>query len=158
MSQALPIPTEVAFHFNAADKLQYAIRLLRKAYAKGARLHVLADAGVSGHLDAELWQRVPGDFVPHCLDVAASSMLVHTPIVIGPSVLGVDPAAPVLVNLDGQLPDPGRIGRYQRVIEVVSTSIQDRELARSRWRWYQSSGIVPIRHDVAAVLTSGACG
>lgn len=151
------LPAEVAFHFNAVDKLQYAVRLLRKAHAKGARLHVLADAGLSARLDIELWQRIPGDFVPHCQDKAPPSVLAHSPIVIGPSVLDVEPAVPVLVNLGDQLPDPGRIGRYQRVIEVVSTGTQDRELARSRWRWYQSSGIEPVRHDLAA-SASGAPG
>lgn len=151
------LPAEVAFHFNAVDKLQHAVRLLRKAYAKGARLHVLADAELSNRVDTELWQSVPGDFVPHCLDKAPVSVLARSPIVIGPTVLEVEPAVAVLVNLGDRLPDPERIGRYRRVIEVVSTSVQDREQARSRWRWYLSSGIEPIRHDLAA-SASGAPG
>ena len=36
--------SEVAFHFNAPDKLAYACRLLRKAVGSGARAVVLADA------------------------------------------------------------------------------------------------------------------
>lgn len=152
MAQGIPaeLPSEVAFHFNAVDKLQYAVRLLRKAHAKGASLHVLAGAELASRLDAELWQRIPGDFVPHCLDSAQLPVLRHSPIVIGPSVLDVEPPAAVLVNLSEQLPDPSRIGRYPRVIEVVSTSLQDRESARSRWRWYVSSGVEPVRHDLAA--------
>ena len=39
------MPAEVAFHFNAPDRVGYACRLLRKAYLKGARL----------------WVRVPAD-------------------------------------------------------------------------------------------------
>lgn len=148
------LPAEVAFHFNAADKLQYALRLLRKAHAKGASLHVLADAGLAGRLDAELWERVPGDFVPHCLDNAPPAVLHRSPIVIGPAVLGVEPPAQVLVNLGDELPDPQRVGRYRRVIEVVSTGTQDRESARARWRWYQTAGITPVRHDLAASASS----
>lgn len=146
----LVLPAEVAFHFNAADKLRYAVRLLRKAYGKGARLHVLADADLAGRLDAELWQDMPGDFVPHCRDDAAPFVRARSPIVIGPTVLAIEPAAPVLVNLGDVLPDRRRIGRYRRVIEVVSTAAPDRAAARQRWRWYQSVGLDPVRHDLAA--------
>ena len=53
---------EVAFHFNAPDRLVYACRLLRKAYLKGARLLVLADEP-TGNLDEATSDRVFGEFL-----------------------------------------------------------------------------------------------
>lgn len=144
----------VAFHFNASDKQAYAARLLRKAFVRGARTHVLLDSGLASRLDGELWVRVAGDFLPHCLDDSPASILRRSPIVLGPSVMQVQPHAQVLVNLSDVLPDSGLIGRYERIIEVVSTSAKDRELARERWRWYRESGMEPERYDLGASDTA----
>lgn len=140
----------VAFHFNASDKQAYAVRLLRKAFTRGARTHVLLDREMATRLEVDLWIRAAGDFLPHCLDDSPAPVLRRSPIVLGPSVMQVQPEAQVLVNLSEMLPDSGLIGRYQRIIEVVSTSPRDRELARQRWRWYRESGMEPERHDLGA--------
>lgn len=159
MNAAFPtLPREVAFHFNATDKLQYACRLLRKAFGQGAHLHVLADASLAERLDMELWVRNPGDFLPHCTDAGSEAMLLRSPVVMGPSVMSVPSGLAsqsmlVLVNLSEELPDITRMGRYQRVIEVVSTSPRDRELARDRWRSYRQLGLEPLRHDLGARST-----
>src|SRR5512145_1032321 len=57
--------TEVAFHFNAPDKLAYACRLLRKAVGSGARVVVTAPADVLARLNSLLWTFSQLDFIPH---------------------------------------------------------------------------------------------
>lgn len=56
--------TEVAFHFNAPDKLGYACRLLRKAYLRGARVMVLVEERERAALDVALWTIADGEFIP----------------------------------------------------------------------------------------------
>jgi hypothetical protein len=46
--------TEVAFHFNAPDKLGYVCRFVRKALRHGAQVTVTAQPGVLAHLSARL--------------------------------------------------------------------------------------------------------
>jgi DNA polymerase-3 subunit chi len=53
--------TEIAFHFNAPDKLAYACRLLRKAVNSGARVVVTGDAASLQALDTLLWTFSAGD-------------------------------------------------------------------------------------------------
>ena len=60
--------TEVAFHFNAPDKLAYACRLLRKASGAGARVAVTAEAELLQRLDTALWTFSALDFVAHASD------------------------------------------------------------------------------------------
>ena len=57
--------TEVEFHVNVPDRLQYACRLLRKAYRQGARVLVRAPAPRLMRLDRELWTFVEREFLPH---------------------------------------------------------------------------------------------
>ena len=57
--------TEVAFHFNAPDRVAYACRLLRKAVASGAKLVVTGSPDVLQQLDRALWTFSAVDFVPH---------------------------------------------------------------------------------------------
>ncbi len=57
--------TEIAFHFNAPDKLAYACRLLRKAYRSQARVVVTGDAAQLARLDQLLWTFDVGEFIPH---------------------------------------------------------------------------------------------
>ena len=57
--------TEIAFHFNAPDKLGYACRLLRKAFNAQAKVVVLAHANDLATLDAQLWTFSALEFIPH---------------------------------------------------------------------------------------------
>ena len=74
--------TEVAFHFNAPDKIQYACRLLRKACAASAQVVVVGTEDMLGALDAALWTFSPTAFVPHCRADADQAVLQHTPVLL----------------------------------------------------------------------------
>jgi DNA polymerase-3 subunit chi len=138
--------TEIAFHFNAPDRLAYTCRLLRKAVAAGARLVVTGPAEALDRLDTELWTLSATDFVPHCRAQAEPALLAASPV-----VLASDPeSAPhqqVLLNLGTGVP-PG-FERFERVIEVVGLDDTDRQQARTRWRHYADRGYAMTRHDLA---------
>jgi DNA polymerase III subunit chi len=140
--------TEVAFHFNAPDRLGYACRLLRKAYFKGARLQVLADPSLAAALDQQLWLMAGVEFVPHCRSDAPASMQVHSPIMIGSQVTRPLGDGHVLVNLSDTLPDGFQ--HFDRVIEVVTADPSVRALARERWKQYKAAGHDPLHLDLSA--------
>ena len=141
--------TEVAFHFNAVDKLAYACRLLRKACASSARVMVTGDAEQMKLLDAQLWTFDPMSFVPHCLSDASPEILAQTPVIL--TTDGNLPASvphhEVMINL-GQSLIKG-FETFERVIEVVSLDEQDKALARQRWKHYSERGYPLVRHDLS---------
>ena len=57
---------EIAFHFNAPDKVAYACRLLRKAVVSGAKVFVVVPAAQIDHLDESLWTFSQLEFLAHC--------------------------------------------------------------------------------------------
>lgn len=59
--------TEVAFHFNAPDKLAYACRFARKAVRRDMRVVITGSEQDLRQLDRMLWAMAPTDFVAHCL-------------------------------------------------------------------------------------------
>ncbi len=137
--------TEVAFHFNAPDKMGYACRLLRKAYQQGAKLLVLVDEADRGALDTALWTMAQDAFIPHASTADPSYVWSRSPIQLT-ARLPVESDATVLVNLGAAV--PAGYERYDRVIEVVTGSDLDRQQARERWKYYKSNGIEPQRHDL----------
>lgn len=139
------VMTEVAFHFNAPDKLGYACRLLRKAYLRGARLLVLVDEADQRALDAALWTMAPGAFVPHSTASDPAHVRSRSPIQLA-SRLPARSDATVLVNLLDEV--PAGFDAYARVIEVVTGGDVDRQQARERWKYYKANGIEPQRHDL----------
>jgi DNA polymerase-3 subunit chi len=136
---------EVAFHFNAPDKVGYACRLLRKAYRSGARLWVRVPADLLSALDTALWTQTPGDFIPHSRPGDAEEVRARSPIHLDTDVQA-DASRGVLVNLAHDVPP--HADAYERVIEVVTLGEADREAARQRWRHYKGIGIEPLRHDL----------
>lgn len=143
--------TEIAFHFNAPDKLAYACRFARKVHRSGARLVITAPADMLHALDRMLWALAPQDFVAHCRS-DADEELVHA----SPVLLAVDVPSTahheVLLNLYGEIPEG--FARFERLVEVVSAQDEtDRAQARSRWRHYASRGYSIVRHDL--VLKAG---
>lgn len=139
--------TEVAFHFNAPDKLAYACRLLRKAVGAGARVVVTAPAEALARLDTLLWTFSQTDFIAHVRLPAEPGMLAASPVVLTETAAAAElPHRQVLLNLGEQL--PSGFERYQRVIEVVSQDEEDRRQARGRWKQYTERGYQIIRHDL----------
>lgn len=138
--------TEVAFHFNAPDKLAYACRLLRKAVGSGARVVVNAPPGVLRQLDALLWTFSQLDFIPHALLPGEARVVAASPVLLCESLADELPHRQVLLNLGDAVPQG--FEQFERVIEVVSLDETDRQLARSRWRQYAETGHAIVRHDL----------
>ena len=136
--------TEVAFHFGAPNKLEYAARLLRKAVGRGARLVVLGSHDLLRRLDAQLWALAPTEFLAHCVDGDPS--MPRCPVVLASTLHTGLPVDSVLLNLSEAVPDG--FDRFARVIEVVSHDEEDRLAARGRWKRYAQQGIAIQKHDL----------
>lgn len=138
--------TEVAFHFNAPDRLGYACRLLRKAFLTGAYVQVLADKALVTALDQALWTLTGTAFVPHCTEAAPASIKGRSPILISEPHHEPHDSATVLVNLSDQMPQAYQ--GFSRVIEIVTADPQVRSLARERWKHYKAGGLEPRHLDL----------
>lgn len=139
--------TEVFFHFNVADRLDYACRLLRKAHAGGSKVAVLGDAPLLEQLDRQLWTFSRLDFIPHCRSDASAAVRAASPIVLGEDVADLMDAEAILLQLADALPPD--VQRFARVVEIVSTDPEVRQRARQRWRGYEAQGCALKRHDAA---------
>ena len=138
--------TEVAFHFNAPDRVAYACRLLRKAVSSGAKLVVTGPPDTLQQLDGALWTFSPIDFVPHCFLESPSYVVAASPVILAVSTRSA-PHQQVLLNLGPQV--AGGFERFERVIELVGLDDEDRQLARNRWKHYADCGYAITRHDLA---------
>jgi len=138
--------TEVAFHFGATDRLGYTCRLLRKATASGARVLVRAAVADRAALDLALWNVGATDFVTHCDATASEAVRSRSSVLLLDDHAPLQPGFPVLVNLCEEVPEG--FEQFARVIEVVSTDEQDRNLARLRWKHYTGRGYTITRHDL----------
>lgn len=137
--------TEVAFHFNAPDKLGYACRLLRKAVGAGAKVVVTGDSALLAALDQALWTFSALEFIPHCRDTGVpAAVLAASPVVLTEAVRGA-PHHQVLVNLGAAVPEG--FEAFERLIEVVTQDETDRSQARERWKHYATRGYAITRHD-----------
>ena len=144
--------TEVAFHFNAPDKLAYVCRLARKAVRQDARVVITGSGLDLQRLDRMLWAMGPADFVAHCMDDADEQMRQASPVLLA-SDPGICGQHDVLVNVGDAVPQG--FEQYAKLVEVVSQSDQaDRSLARERWRHYAARGYAMVRHDL--LLREGA--
>ncbi|WP_010104565.1 DNA polymerase III subunit chi [Verminephrobacter aporrectodeae] len=143
--------TEVAFHFNAPDKLAYACRFARKVQRSATRLVIAAPAETLESLDRMLWTLAPQDFVAHCRDDAPEDLLHASPVLLTSHARRAAHHE-VLLNLAAEVPDG--FDRFERLVEVVSVQdAVDRDAARARWRHYASLGYTIVRHDL--VLKAG---
>lgn len=137
---------QVDFHTGLADKLDYACRLLRKAYRAGHRVVVTGAPEQLARLDSQLWIFDVGDFVPHARlrrGQAVPARLAATPVWLAdePAAAGIDG---VLVNLGpGPVVEPAL---FQRVIELVGDDADDAAQGRQRWRQHVATGVQPTQH------------
>ena len=142
--------TEVEFHVNVPDRLQYACRLLRKASRKGVRVAVTGSPSVLNELDRQLWTFDAEEFIAHvrvAAGQASSSSVQRSPVwLVEDASVGAELA--VLVNLGAEL--AAGFESYERLIEVVSSDDAERDAGRQRWKQYLARGYTPRKHEVAA--------
>ena len=136
--------TRIDFYSNAESKLQVACQIVAKAVREQLQVVVYApDENAARTFDKMLWTYQAIGFVPHCL--AGDALSAETPVVIA-----FDASEPahhhVLVNL--QADSPPTFSRFERLIEIVGTDDDDRQRARSRFRFYRDRGYEIHHHDL----------
>ena len=140
--------TEIAFHVNAPDKLDYACRLLRATQKKSAQVLVLGQMDALKSLSAKLWAMSPTEFLPHCLADATDEVIAHSPVVLSAELPKNAADSQVLLNLGAVL--PAGFERFERLIEVVGQDEADLQAARTRWKHYKDRGYALSRYDVVS--------
>jgi len=137
--------TRIDFYSNAESKLQAACQLVAKAVREQLPVLVYApDPSTARSFDKMLWTYQAIGFVPHCL--AGDALSAETPVVIA---LDDSEAAHHRVILNLHLDTPPAFSRFERLIEVVGADDDDRQRARSRFRFYRDRGNEIHHHDLA---------
>lgn len=137
--------TRIDFHTNIPDKLAYACRLARKAYAAKARVVLLAeDAAQAEALNTALWTLSGTDFIPHV--PAGDPLAAETPVIITADEQAQLPHHEMLVNLTRRT--PATLSKFARVFEIISLDEEDAAAGRSRYAAYKKQNY-PLTHFVA---------
>lgn len=139
--------TRIDFHTHVGIGVQwldYACRLVRKVYAAGKPLCVVASDQLLGNFDARLWTFSALDFIPHCRADDAHAAI--TPVILT-TQCDQAPAQPILLNLDTAIPPD--FARFKRLLEVVGSDEAQISAARARYRFYRDRGylIHTYRHS-----------
>jgi DNA polymerase-3 subunit chi len=142
--------TRVDVHAGAADKLQFACRLLRKSQAVGAQVVVGGDRAVLDRLDVALWTFDALSFLPHARVRAATAALPAS-AERAPVWLADEPLRcahrDVLLNLGPDMVEGWEA--FARVIDVVQAGEPDTSLGRRRWKAYgERPGVERVHHAV----------
>lgn len=137
--------TRIDFYSNAESKLQVACQLVARAAKERMQVVVYAsDPTAARSFDKLLWTYQAIGFVPHCL--ASDPLSAETPVVI--AYEGAEHAHyRVLLNLHTE--SPPSFSRFERLIEVVGTDEDDRQQARTRFRFYRDRGYEIQHHDLS---------
>lgn len=137
--------TRIDFYFDAEDKLQVACRLAAKAAQQKLRVLIYApDEAEAQRIDKMLWTWQATGFLPHCM--TRSSLAAQTPVLITHDPEDT-PHDEVLLNLHRAWPPA--FSRFRRLVEIVGRDEEDREAARTRFRFYRDRGYEIAKHDLS---------
>lgn len=130
-------------------KLQFACRLLEKAYAQQRRVFVqCVNQAQAEALDELLWTFKEDSFIPHHLQGEGPEP--PPPIQIGYS-MATEPSgySDILLNLSNEIPT--FYLNFQRVIEIVLEEETSKEISRQHYRQYREEKCVPQIHPINRV-------
>ncbi|WP_019141664.1 DNA polymerase III subunit chi [Noviherbaspirillum massiliense] len=137
--------TRIDFHSDVSNKIAYACRLVRKAYAANCRIVLLTqDHADLAALDQALWTFSDRDFLPHV--TADDPLAAVTPVILTDADHAELPHHQILVNLSTRT--PAHFARFERMFEIISTDEADKSAGRERFRFYKQRGY-PLSHFVA---------
>jgi DNA polymerase-3 subunit chi len=138
--------TRIDFHTNVPDKVAYACRLVRKAWAANNRVVLMAeDDAQLAELNAAMWTFSATDFLPHVL--AGDALAASAPIILTDNDEAELPHThkELLVNLSRRA--PGQVAQFERMIEVISSDEDDAAAGRKRYVAYKQQDY-PLTHFV----------
>jgi DNA polymerase-3 subunit chi len=124
--------------------MQFACRLAEKIFKDGHQVYINTASGQQlKQLDDLLWTFRQGSFLPHA--VCTGNEPEATPILLGHAI---EPEGPsdVLVNLAEDI--PAFFSRFNRVTELVSGDDTQREMARTRYKFYKDRGYTVRSHQL----------
>jgi DNA polymerase III subunit chi len=137
--------TSIDFYFNAEDRFQVACRLAGKAVKQNQRLLIYApQPEAASRIDKLLWTWPAVGFVPHC--PTHSPLAAETPVLIA-SGDDTPEGCEVLLNLGAECPP--HFERFPRLLEIVSSSDEEKDSGRARYRFYRERGYKIASHDLA---------
>ncbi|MYM68647.1 DNA polymerase III subunit chi [Pseudoduganella sp. FT55W] len=138
--------TRIDFHTNVPDKVAYACRLVRKAWAANNRVVLMTeDSAQLAELNAAMWDFSATDYLPHVL--VSDELAAQTPILLTDSDEAELPHThkELLVNLSRRT--PRNIAHFTRMIEVISSEEDDAAAGRKRYVAYKQQDY-PLTHFV----------
>lgn len=131
---------------GSGRKPRLACRVVDKAYRLGHRIYVYtSDSEEAARLDELMWTFAQNCFVPHALFTPAGARVPAEPVLIG-ATPPPDGFSQVLVSLAIEVPE--FFSRFERVADLVDNDERERELARTRYRFYRERGYPLEKHPI----------
>ncbi|TMH40559.1 MAG: DNA polymerase III subunit chi [Betaproteobacteria bacterium] len=137
--------TRIDFYSNAEPKLQVACQLVARIVQQGLRVFVYApDENTARTFDELLRTYQPVGFILGF--TARHALSSETPVVIACGDVEMVHRQ-VMVNLHAD--SPPSFSRFERLVELVGLGDDDRQLARSRFRFYRDRGYEINHYDLS---------
>ncbi|HSW69955.1 MAG TPA: DNA polymerase III subunit chi [Gammaproteobacteria bacterium] len=119
---------------TATARLQFACRLIEKAYKQKHRIYVhTADRAAAHQLDEILWTYRDDSFLPH--NLYGDGPEPAPPIQIGFETVP-EKHRDILINLHGEVPEFHK--QFARIFELILNENNSQESGRERYRFYRS--------------------
>lgn len=138
--------TRVSFYILAnAQVHDFACRLLERVYQQPKMAYVyVPDAQASQQLNDRLWTFKEGSFLAHDLEQDDNT----SPIVLGNGAQ-LPAQRDVLLNLDmASATPPDFFSSFERSLEIVAGSEEEKATARQRYAFYRSRGYELETHQI----------
>jgi len=138
--------TQIDFYSGADDKLHTACRLSAKVVQQELKVMIyIPDTETAERLDKLLWTFSSTAFIPHCH--ADDKLAYITPVIISRQAEPL-PHDNVLINL--HIGHPPFFSSFLRLIEISGTTLEDKQAARKRYRFYKDRGYEIYHHKLGA--------
>jgi DNA polymerase-3 subunit chi len=132
---------------EAQQRWVFACRLTEKAYLRDLRVVIVNDSPADMRtLDEMLWTFNDRSFIPHqiCVESQAPDPATKVYLTAPPAQA---PAADLLVNLSGRLPE--RWDSYSRIAEIIDADEERRRLGRERFKSYRDLKVSLETHQLS---------
>lgn len=139
--------TEIVFHHDVTQRLNYCARLLRQAYLKEIGVIVVAEPALLTALSQELHRLRETELIPHFVMGQSASVRQASPLWLLDAVPQEHHHFERLLNLLDE-PPKGFEG-FEQLIEVVDLDASTRQHARLRLEHYKSRGY-PVTYHKAS--------